>query len=223
MQQEDSLIKVLIVDDHEIVRQGLAGLIDQEPGFRTVGQCCRGEDVIEEALRLAPDVVVMDLAMPEMNGFEVCEQLRQHGVTAAVVILSMHSDERLVAKAISAGAAGYLTKECAPKHLLDAIRTVHAGGTYLGPGVPRPGIVSGGGRSDDPYHRLTPREQEILAMIGKGLDTRTIASRLNISGKTVGTHRVRIMRKLDIHHQVALARYAIERDGMTGGVIPSTR
>lgn len=209
-------ISVLLADDHDMVRQGVAALINREPGLNVVAQCGNGREALEQLEAVSPDVVVSDLAMPEMDGLQLCTMLRQRKINTPVIILTIHYEPQLVERALSCGATAYLTKASAFQHLLDAIRAVTGGGTYLGPGVTRSNDAAG---KVDPYDSLTPRERQILAMIGRGLSTRAIALELEISSKTVGTHRVRIMRKLNIHHQVALARYAIERAAAAGGLI----
>lgn len=212
MSKHDEDVSVLIADDHTVVRQGLAALINQEPGFRVVAQCPNGRHVLDTMEHLSCDVVIMDLSMPEFNGLEVCTILRQRQIMTPLIVLTMHDEPRLVQQALASGVTGYLTKDAGLHHLLDAIRTVISGGTYLGPGLSTM-ISSPRGESGDAYQLLTPREREILGLIGGGLSTRDISVQLGISSKTVGTHRVRIMRKLNIHHQVALARYAMERIG----------
>ena len=204
-------ISVFLVDDHAMVREGLAALVADDPGIRIVGQCGDGLRVFEQVDRLNPDVVILDIALPGLNGLDVCRDLSSRAPDTAVLILTMYDDEQFIAKALENGASGYLTKESAGEQLSEAIRTVAGGQTYLGPNVSAAVLerVRRGGK--DPYETLTTRERQVLQMIAEGKTNRQIAAELAVSVKTVDTHRLRLMRKLDIHDQTGLVKCALRR------------
>jgi DNA-binding NarL/FixJ family response regulator len=208
----------LLADDHVIVRDGLRSLLEKERDFTVVGEAENGRDAVEQATRLRPDVVVMDIAMPGLNGIEATRQITAQPPKPKVIALSMHSDKRFVAEMLQAGASGYLQKNCAFKHLVNAIRSVIAGQMYLGPSVT--GIVVEGFKQRLPAPQpgeaatLSPKEREVLQLLAEGSSTKEIADHLGISGKTVDTHRQHIMDKLGIHSIAELTKYAI-REGLT--------
>lgn len=208
------MIRVVIADDHQLVRQGIRMLMERAPDIEVVGEARDGEEAIALAEQLNPDVLVMDITMPGMNGIEATEILvRKQGF--AVVILSMHEDEALVRRAIAIGARGYVLKGSVADELLLAVRAASRGGTYLSqqasaslaPGLPPPELVASGMQS------LTHREKEVLSLIGEGLTNRAIAARLGLSVKTVERHRTSLMAKLDVHTIVELVRVGI-RSGL---------
>jgi len=209
-------IRIFLADDHTLVRQGIAALIGREDDLQVVGQCGDGLKVIDEVLKSKPDVVVLDLTMPGLNGLDACRQLSRKVKDAVVLILTMHTDEEFMVRAMESGASGYLVKEAAADQLADAVRTVARGDLYLGPGVPE-GIlhrVTSGDRAD-PHSKLTLRERQVLQLIAEGKTSRNIAERLGLSVKTVDTHRAHLMRKLGIHDQTSLVKYALRR-----GIVP---
>ncbi len=205
-------IEVFLADDHTLVRQGIAALINQANGMQVVGECGEGLKVVEEVLKTQPDVVILDLTMPGLNGLDVCRQLCRKVPGAAVLVVTMHAEEEFIVRSLENGASGYLIKEAAADQLVEAVRTVARGDLYLGPGVPR-GVLGRltSGRDADPYNQLTTREREVLQLIAEGKTNRTIAEMLELSVKTVDTHRAHLMRKLDIHDQTSLVKYAIRR------------
>ena len=208
-------INVLLVDDHAMVREGLAALVADDPGIRIVGQCGDGLKVFEQVARLRPDVAVIDIALPGLNGLEVCRHLSSRAKDTAVLILTMYDDEQFVAKALENGASGYLTKESAGEQLSEAIRTVARGQMYLGPNVSSAVLKRAARDGKDSYETLTTRERQVLHMIAEGKTNSQIAAELDVSIKTVDTHRLRLTRKLDIHDQTGLVRYVLRR-----GIIP---
>lgn len=210
-------MRVIVADDHQIMREGLSALLAGEAGVSVVDEVADGYAAIEAARTLAPDVVVMDVAMPGLNGIEAIRSITEDSPHVRVLCLSMYSDQHVVSDALQAGAAGYLLKECAGSQLVDAIRTVARGRTYLSPavagGVVREYVALAAAEMYD-RPRLTTRERQILQLIAEGHGTKAIAARLGISAKTVGTHREHIMAKLDVHSVAGLTKYAI-RHGIT--------
>jgi DNA-binding NarL/FixJ family response regulator len=211
------IIKVLLVDDHKIVRDGLKVLLERENDIRVLAEADNGRMAVQLAKELVPDVVVMDLGMPEMNGFEATRRLSVELPSTRVVALSMHSARRFISEALSAGAMGYLLKDCAAKELVRAIHVVAGGETYLSPAVASVVVkdyVKSSPPSGDSTGKLTAREREVLQLIAEGRNTKEIAFILNLSTKTVEAHRAHIMCKLDLQSIAALTRYAI-REGLT--------
>ena len=212
------IIKVLLVDDHQITRQGLRSLIDDQGDMEVIGEAENGRTAVRLADKLKPDVIIMDVRMPDLNGMEATRQIVNQNNKAKVVALSMHSDTLFVAEMLKSGASGYLLKDCSFSELAGAIRVVAAGKTYLSPEV-------SGGVVDDYLRRLkhedmasskelTGREREVLQLIAEGHSTKQIALKLHVSAKTVETHRRQIMNKLDMHSIAELTKYAI-RKGLT--------
>ena len=206
----DETITLFLADDHTMVREGLAALATREPGFHVVGQCGEGLAVVDEVLRLCPDVVVLDIMMPGLNGLDVCRELTRKVKDAAVLILSMYEDEQFIARALEYGASGYLLKDSAPSELGDAIRAVSRGELFLGPGIPRT-VLHHMSDHRDPYETLTTRERQVLQCVAEGMTNRQIAEQLGLAVKTVDTHRMRLMRKLNIHDQTNLVKFAVRR------------
>ena len=211
-------IKILIADDHQIVRQGLRLLIEEEPGMEVVGEAENGRDAVQLAQEKRPHVVIMDISMPDLNGMEATRQMLAALPEVRVIALSMHSDRHFVRGMLEAGASAFLLKDCAFEELDDAIRAVTANKTYLSPGIT--GVVIEGYLGFHPAGEitasslLTAREREVLQLLAEGWSTKETASRLCVSIKTVETHRKRIMEKLNIHSVAELTKYAI-REGLT--------
>jgi two-component system response regulator NreC len=211
-------IRVLLADDHKIVRQGLHALLEKQPDIEVVAESENGRNAVRLAAEMAPDVVIMDISMPDLNGVEAAKQILDKSPDIKIVALSIHSDALFVTEMLKSGAAGYLLKDCAFEELVRAIRTVLDNKTYLSPSIS--GVVV-----DDYIHRLTKsdftgkeaisdREREVLQLMSEGNSTKQIAQKLHISVKTVETHRRQIMNKLDIHTIAELTKYAI-RKGLT--------
>ncbi len=212
---EKDVIRVFLADDHCMVREGLAALVARNPETQVVGQCGDGLRVIEEVRKTIPDVVVLDITMPGLNGLDICRELRRKDKNIAVLILSMHDDEQFIVRALHNGASGYLFKESAADQLIEALRTVSEGGVYLGPGISRSLLTRIENGDGDLYERLTTRERQVLQLIAEGNTNRQVAEDLNLAVKTVDTHRSRLMRKLNIHDQTALVKYALRRGIIT--------
>jgi DNA-binding NarL/FixJ family response regulator len=205
-------IRVLLVEDHALVRAGFHALLRSLPGVLVVGEAGNGREALELLPARRPDVVLTDISMPELNGLQLAERIAQEWPKVRVVLLSMHANEEYVLQALRAGAAGYLLKDAATADLEVAIKAVARGETYLSPAVSKHVVTgyvqlaSDRGRAPS---QLTPRQSEILQMIAEGQTTKEIARRLQISVKTVETHRTQLMERLDIHDIAGLVRYAI--------------
>lgn len=218
-------ISVLLAEDHMIVREGLRALLSLEADIEVVGEAENGRQAVARTALLGPDVLVMDIAMPLLNGLEATRQILRTGSTAKVLILSAHSDDAYVGKAIALGAAGFLIKQTAAHNLSKAIRLVHAGKRYFSPAVSRRFLAEpSSGPDGAPPHAAPPecpllstREMEILQLIAEGKANKESAALLCISIKTVEKHRQKVMEKLNIHDTAGLTRYAI-----AAGVIESS-
>jgi two-component system, NarL family, response regulator NreC len=211
-------IKVLLADDHAMMRGGLRMLLEQHAELAVVGEAEDGRETVRLAKKLSPDVVVMDIAMPDMNGIEATRQILADRPGAKVIALSMHSDRHFVSEMLKAGATAYLLKQCAVDELITAIKTVLKNQTYLSPcisGVVVDNFVRNTSKSDSTvFSHLTDREREVLQLMAEGKTSKVIANQLNLSIKTIETHRMKIMEKLNIHTVAELTKYAI-REGLT--------
>jgi len=211
-------IRIIIADDHEIVRNGLCSLIEKEPDFEVIAEADNGRTAVRIVLELAPEVVIMDIAMPDMNGIEAARQIIAALPNTRVIALSMHAERRYVMEMLKAGASGYILKDNAYEELSRAIRTTLTNRTYLSPQISE--IVIGDYVkqlqlvNDSVFSLLSPREREVLQLLAEGHSTARIADRLCISVKTVETYRQHIMEKLNIRNIADLTKYAI-REGLT--------
>jgi DNA-binding NarL/FixJ family response regulator len=211
-------ITILVVDDHKILRQGLRTLLAKEADMEVLAEAEDGRGAVRLVRELSPQVVIMDVGMPDLNGIEATRQILQESPETKVIALSMHSDRRFVTNMIKAGASGYLLKDSAFEELATAIRVVMARKTYLSHEIAHVVVtdyVQGGGSKDEysVFSVLSPREREVLQLMAEGKANRQIAETLNVSLKTVETHRQQIMNKLGIHNIVELTKYAI-REGL---------
>lgn len=211
-------IRILIADDHQIVRQGLRTLLEKEPDMAVVAEADDGRATVRLVREIAPEVVIMDVAMPDLNGIEATRQIVAEFPKIKVIALSMYADQRFVLNMLKAGASGYLLKDCAFEELIRAIRLVVAHKTYLSPGVTDIVVkdYTAGGNSDKPsvFSVLSPREREVLQLMAEGRTTSQMADLLHVSVKTIETHRQQVMHKLKIHSVAELTKYAI-REGLT--------
>jgi DNA-binding NarL/FixJ family response regulator len=203
------MIRVLIADDHAVVRQGLRTFLDLQEDIEVVGEAADGEEALEAAARLEPDVVLIDLVMPRLDGIEAIRRLRERVPAAKAIVLSSFVDDDKLFPAVRAGAAGYLLKDVQPQDLVEAIRTVHRGGALLHPQVAARLLEE---MTEDP---LTPREHEVLALIGRGMPNKLIARELSLSEKTVKAHVSSILGKLGVTDRTQAALYAV-RQGLVG-------
>lgn len=211
-------IRLLLVDDHQIVRAGLRMLFQAEPDMEIVGEASSGSEALSAVATLQPDVVIMDVAMPGMNGIEATRRIRETNPTTAVLALTMHEDEQYFFEMLNAGAAGYIPKRAAPDDLVAAIRVVHQGNVFLYASLARFLVKDMLEQPANPPHGATPpattltaREQEVLTCIAEGRTNREIAETLVISPKTVERHRENIMTKLNLHNRTELVKYAIAK------------
>jgi DNA-binding NarL/FixJ family response regulator len=210
-------IRVLLVDDHPLVRAGIRRVLETRPGLTVVGEASNGAEAISLVESLEPDIVVLDLTMPEVDGLDVLNRLRRRSGTLRILVLTMHAQGEYVRRAIDAGADGYVLKESAVQELLTAIDMVRNGHPYYSPRIEAELAQSmeSAERSPDAA-RLTGREREVLRGIARGLSTKEMAARLAISARTVETHRANLMRKLEIRSIARLTQYAI-RAGLVDG------
>jgi DNA-binding NarL/FixJ family response regulator len=203
-----SKLKVLLVDDHALVRRGFRRMLEDEPTFEVVGEASDGLEAVESAERLGPDVIVMDCALPQINGIEASRRILAKRPDTAILMLSMHSEDTLVRQAMDAGAKGYVLKNAMDLDLVSAIKNVAEGKTVLDPQITRGGTLKG-----ERDTGLTPRELEILQYIVAGMSNKEIATELSLSVNTVSVHRANIMDALGIHKTAELVVYAI-RNGL---------
>jgi two-component system response regulator NreC len=208
-------IRVLLVDDHAILREGLRARLELEPDLQVVGEAEDGRAAVEQARQLHPDVVIMDISMPLLNGIEATRQIKCLPDKIEVLILSMHDDEGYIRQALTAGALGYILKDAVARELIDAIRAINKGEAVLSSAITRLVIEDylrfGEIRPTDEDDCLTPREREVLQLIAEGYTNKQIATMLNISIKTVQVHRTNMMKKLDLHDRGELIKYAIQK------------
>lgn len=210
--------KILLADDHKITREGLRSLIEKQSDMEVVAEAEEGHEAVRMVRRVSPDVAIMDVSMPDLNGIEATQKIVAECPNVKVIALSMHSDTLFVTEMLKNGASGYLLKDCAFEELTRAIRTVVGGKTYLSPAISDvvvDGYLQRLSETDSADSNvLTHREREVLQMLAEGNSTKQVALKLHISIKTVETHRRQIMRKLDIYSVAELTKYAI-RKGLT--------
>ncbi|MBC7917264.1 MAG: response regulator transcription factor [Rhodoferax sp.] len=213
-------LRVLLADDHTLVRAGLRKLLEAIPDLEVVGEASDGLALLTLTAELRPKLVLMDISMPGLNGLEATARLRKEWPDTKVIILSMHQSEEYVRQALRQGASGYLLKDCAPLELDMAIKAVCRGETYLSPAVSKDVLSDYVQRLRDeaqPGDQLTPRQREVLKLVAEGLSTKEIARLLDLSVKTVDTHRSQLMRQLDIHEVTGLVRYALRTGLISAG------
>lgn len=210
-------IRVLIAEDHAIVREGVRMLLAAQADIQVIGEAASGREALVKAQELAPDVIVMDITMPDMDGMEATRRLKRELPDIDVVALTVHKSDEYFFQMLKAGASGYVLKGATSRDLVDAVRTAAAGEVFLHPTVATRLLddylnrVEGGEVADDSYGALTPREREVLLHIADGLTDREIAEELVISPSTVQTHRSNIMEKLNLHNRAELIKYALRR------------
>lgn len=211
-------IKVLLADDHGMFREGIRALLERHDDIEVVAEADDGRTAVRMARKLKPDVVVMDISMPDTNGVEATRQICRRSRRVKVIALSMHSDKRFVARMLEAGAAGYLLKDCAFDELVQAVRAVVEGHRCLSQAIADT-VIDDYVRGAAPHETgllsvLSPREGEVLQLLAEGVAAKQIAARLHVSPSTIETHRGRIMQKLDLHSIAALTKFAV-REGLT--------
>ena len=208
--------RLLLVDDHAVVRSGLRMLLENEPGMQIIGEAGSASEALQAVERLQPDVILLDIGLPDISGIEVARQVKQRSPATAIVALTIHEDEEYFFKMLEAGAVGYVPKRAAPEELIQAIQAAASGEVYLYPSLAKLLVrdfltTEGGARSARALDGLTDREQEVLALLAEGEGNPEIADRLGISPKTVSRHRENIMRKLNLHSRSELVKYAIRK------------
>lgn len=207
-------IRVLLADDHPVVRKGISSCLTQHHQIEVIGEAADGREALRKARELEPDLVLMDIDMPHMNGLAVTELLRKELPKIKVLVLSMHSKTDCVLRILQSGARGYVLKETTTDELVRAIETINAGEAFFSPEVARAALneyVHGGGITNSKASVLTNREREVLVHIADGLSNKEIASQLGVGVRTIETHRERIMRKLNIHSVAGLTKFAISQ------------
>ena len=204
-------IRVLLADDHALLREGLRALLSSIDGIEVVAEVANGREAVRRALELAPDVVLMDIGMPDMNGVEATALLAAKLPSVRVIALSMHGDAEHVQRAVQGGAAGYLLKESAAADVVAAVRAVHLGREYFSPAIARHVRRPAAGT---PLERLSPRERQVLQLVAEGRTSAEIAALVHLSPKSIDTYRSRLMRKLGVEDIAALVKFAI-RHGIT--------
>ncbi len=209
-------IRILLADDHTILRAGLKMMLNAQPDMEIVGEAQDGRQAVQEAQRLQPDIILMDITMPDMNGIEATKQIKKLSPEGKILILTMHEHDEYIFQALRAGASGYMLKEAADTDLISAIHIIQSGQFYLSPTAQS--VMVGDylqrlrtGEEKDSYSSLTEREREILKLVAEGHTNNQIAERLVISPKTVDTHRTHIMDKLNLHSRAELVKYAMRR------------
>lgn len=209
-------LRIFLADDHAMIRAGLKLLVNAQSDMEVVGEAGDGRTAVRLALELQPDVVVMDVSMPELNGLQATEQLKKARAQIKILPLTRHTDGGYLQQLLGAGASGYMLKQSVAEELIRAIRSIAAGGTYLDPAVAGKLITSHPGRLSDrsakKQNDLTERETEVLRLIAWGHSNKEIASQLNLSVKTVEAHKANAMKKLDLHSRIDIMRYAILQD-----------
>jgi DNA-binding NarL/FixJ family response regulator len=211
--------KVLVADDHEVVRKGLRSILEEQPGWEVAGEACDGREAVDKVRTTKPDVSVVDVSMPGLNGLEATRQMLRNDPSTKVLILTMHESDPLIREVLDAGARGYLLKSDASRDLVSAIEAIRRNKTYFTARVAQ--LVLDGyldkkprtpAENDVPSSRLTPRQREIVQLLAEGKSSKEVAVALNLSVKTAETHRANIMRRLNCHSVSELVRYAIRNN-----------
>jgi DNA-binding NarL/FixJ family response regulator len=203
-------IRIVLAEDHVLVRQGLKSLLDRE-GYNVVGEGSDGQEALKHVASLQPDIAIMDISMPLMNGINAAREIHRSSPKTKAIVLTQHDEDEYVSEALDAGVKGYVLKSQVASDLLEAIRQVSRGQVYLSPGVAQAVMNAYKKKAEKPKDPLTPRERQVLQLIAESKSTKDVASLLGISVKTAESHRSRLMQKLDIHDTAGLVRYAVRR------------
>ncbi len=208
------MMRILLCDDHTLFREGIKAILHTDASIQIVGEATDGRQAVESALRLHPDVVLMDISMPNMIGYEALRRISKADKNIKVLILTMYEEEEMIGLCLNAGASGYVLKDAPAAQLIEAIHIVHEGGNYLSPRVATKLVnrfVEGSAPQETRYDTLSNREREILKLLADGFSVKEIASLLNLSVKTVEAHKYNLMRKLDLHSKTELIKYALNK------------
>jgi DNA-binding NarL/FixJ family response regulator len=210
-------LRILIADDHEVARKGIRALVESRPGWEVCGEAADGREAVKAAIRLKPDLVLLDIGMPSLNGLDATRQILAESPETRVLILTMHDSEQVVREVLAAGARGFLLKSDAGRDLVTAVEALQNRRTFFTTKVAQlvlEGYLHPGPETEPPYRSvLTPREREVIQLLAEGKTTKEVATTLNLSVKTAETHRTNLMRKLDLHSVVDLTLYAV-RNGI---------
>jgi len=207
-------VRLLICDDHTLFREGVKAILRADPSIEIVGEATDGKQAVESALRLRPDVVLMDVSMPALVGYEAVRRIAKVDKRIKMLVLTMYEEEEIISLCLNAGASGYILKDAPAAHLLEAIHALHEGGKYLSPLAMQTVVsqyVEGAPPHKTRYDTLSNREREILKLLADGLSVKDIASKLDLSLKTVDVHKYNLMRKLALHNRTELIKYALRR------------
>lgn len=216
------MIRLILADDHAIVRSGLIQIFATTPDIVVVSEASQSDEVLEQCRQIPCDVLLLDMTMPGLSGIELIKRLHEENLDFPILILSMHNETQVITRALSAGAAGYITKDSKPELLLSAIRKVAAGGKFIDPALVDKLIFTPQRKDDLPQNALSKRELQVLTMISAGHPLGLIAERLNLSPKTVSTHKNRLMQKLEIDNNADLIRYAMKHELLTPQDFPDS-
>lgn len=212
MKEVSQQIKVLVCDDHALFREGVKTILDRASDIEVIGEAADGIQAVELARKLRPDVVLMDISMPGLRGFDAVRRIRKRRPEVKILMLTIYDDEDVVARCMEAGASGYLVKDSPPSQLIYAIQSAASDQQYMSPKVLKPVVGQYVKRQDKPktsYDLLSDREREVLVLLAEGVSLKEIAGQLNLSVKTVDAHKYNLMRKLNVHDRTGLIRYAI--------------
>jgi len=212
---KDGEITLFLADDHQIVVEGIMALVARDPCIQVVGHCNDGLQVLEKVQVAQPDVLVLDISLPGMNGLDLCRMVKETVPETAVMMLTMHTNERCITNALGNGATGYLIKEAVSYEFCEAVHAVARGEVYLARGIPRSILEKVNRDGPDPYDTLTDRERQVLQLSAEGKSNRQICDALNISSTAVDIDHTNLMQKLDLHNQTELVKYAIRRHMIT--------
>ena len=207
-------IRIVVADDHQLFREGLVNLLENDDAIEVIGEAENGKEAIDKVFDLKPDILLTDIAMPEMNGMEATRQLKKKNPQLKIVALSMHSDKQFVKGMLEAGTDAYLLKNCTHQQLLEAVHSVYNGKKYLSEDITElviSGYLDGPNAADDKYAELSEREKEIFILLAEGVSTREIGEKLFISVKTVGTHKQNILEKLGLKNNSDIVKYALKK------------
>ena len=209
-------IRILLADDHSIVRRGLKAALEEDPGLSVVGEAANGREAVQLAEQLTPDVAILDIAMPQLNGIDAAAQMQKASPTTRVVILSVHSDESYVLRALTSGARGYLLKDSAETEVVSAVHAIHQGNSWFSPAIAKT-LLEEHVRYlrkrglEDSYDLLTDREKQVLQLLAEGRSNKEVANLLQLGLSTVETHRMNLMQKLNLHSTAEIVLYAVRK------------